>query len=268
MAKKNQISSSSPIGIFDSGFGGLSIREEVKKILPNELMIYLADSKNAPYGEKSKDEIIAFGIKNTELLLSFGCKIIIVACNTATTNSISILRERFEVPFIGIEPAIKPAALSSKTGKIGVLATKGTLSSDLFISTSNTLGTELEIIEAEGKGLVRLIEDGHIFETETLLKEYLNPMVEKGIDNLVLGCTHYPFLVPIIKKIIPDSINIIDSGTAVAQQTKKLLIGNNLLNNLGKNEKDIVYTNSNLEILNLFLKQIEATNYSSQQLDF
>lgn len=255
MEVQNKITVNSPIGIFDSGLGGLSICKEIIQLLPNESTIYLADSKNAPYGEKTKEDIINFSIKNTELLLSLGCKIIVVACNTATTNAISVLREKFNVPFIGIEPAIKPAALTTQTGKVGVLATKGTLSSDLFLSTSSQF-TDVEIIETQGKDLVRLIEAGKLNETKPLLKKYLLPMIEKGADNIVLGCSHYPFLIPLIKEIIPKNVNVIDSGEAVAKQTKNKLIEHNLLsaNSNGNHE---FYTNLNAELLTDFLKQID-----------
>lgn len=219
------------IGLFDSGIGGTSIWKEVHALLPNENTIYLADSKNAPYGLKSKEEIIALSCKNTELLLELNCKIIIVACNTATTNAIKELRAKYEIPFIGIEPAIKPAALQSKTHTIGILATKGTLNSELFHqSVSNH--PEVKIIEQIGHGLVQLIENGDVDSPEMLelLKSYLNPMVEKNIDYLVLGCSHYPYLIPQIKKLIPNHIRIIDSGEAVAKQTKHILEVNNLYN--------------------------------------
>lgn len=268
MTAKNKIPTNLPIGIFDSGLGGLSIWKEINKALPHESTIYLADSKNAPYGKKSKDEIIDLSIKNTQTLLKYKCKIIVVACNTATTNAISILREKFNVPFIGIEPATKPAALTTKTGKIGVLATQGTLKSDLFIATSNKFKNNLTIIETEGKNLVNLIEAGKIAETKILLQQYLNPMVKDGIDNLVLGCTHYPFLIPMIKKIIPNNIKIIDSGHAVAKQTKKILVAHHLLNTQHHQEKHIFYTNNNLAILNEFLKQLNLTNYAALQLYF
>ncbi len=268
MNNNHKIPTHSPIGIFDSGLGGLSIWQEINKVLPNESTIYLADSKNAPYGDKNKAEIIAYAIKNTKTLLQYNCKIIVVACNTATTNAIAILREKFNIPFIGIEPATKPAALTTKTGKIGVLATQGTLKSDLFIATSSKFKNNLTIIETEGKNLVNLIEAGKIAETEILLQQYLNPMVKKGIDNLVLGCTHYPFLIPIIKKIIPNNIKIIDSGHAVARQTKKILMENKLINDQHHKAKHIFYTNNDLAILDAFLKQLNLTNYSAQQLYF
>lgn len=252
MSDNTKYNKAAPIGIFDSGLGGLSVTKEIIDLLPNESIIYLADSKNAPYGEKSKQQIIDFSIKNTELLLSLGCKIIVVACNTATTNAIKVLRSKYNVSFIGIEPAIKPAALNTKTGKIGVLATKGTLSSELFISTSSQFNN-VEFIETEGKNLVRLIEAGKIEETKLLLKEYILPMLEKGVDNIVLGCTHYPFLIPIIKELIaPNKINIIDSGLAVAKQTKAVLNEGLTLSDNTLSEYTY-YTNSDLELLKQFL---------------
>ena len=191
----------SPIGLFDSGIGGTSIWKEVIKLLPNENTIYLADSKNAPYGEKSPEAIIALSVKNTEYLISKGCKLIIIACNTATTNAINFLRANYTIPFIGIEPAIKPAALNSKTGAIGILATKGTLSSKLFEKTASEYTQNILKIEQDGEGLVPLIENGQIdsMEMDILLDKYLRPMLEKNIDHLVLGCTHYPYLIPQIK---------------------------------------------------------------------
>ena len=261
MTKKNQISSTSPIGVFDSGLGGLSIWKEINQLLPNENTIYLADSKNAPYGEKSKQEIIDFSIKNTEYLLSKGCKMIVVACNTATTNAIKVLRANYDIPFIGIEPAIKPAALQSKTNKIGVLATKGTLSSELFISTSEQYRDSKDIIEVEGKGLVVLIEAGKLEQTKPLLEQYLQPLVNEGVDHIVLGCSHYPFLIPIIKTIIPANIKLIDSGEAVAKQTKSILEQHHLLNNF-KNSNHLFYTNKDLTLFKNFLKQIDIKSES------
>lgn len=256
------------IGIFDSGLGGLSIFKQIIKILPGESTIYLADSANSPYGEKSKEEIINLSIKNTELLLELGCKVIVVACNTATTNAISVLREKYDVPFIGIEPATKPAALRTKSGKIGVLATKGTLKSDLFLSTSNQFRDDLEIIETEGEHLVRLIEKGQLEETKPLLEKYLIPMIREGVDNIVLGCTHYPFLIPIIKQIISDKITIIDSGEAVAKQTKKILKEENLLNKEGGETSYIFYTNNDVKILDDFLKKIDFPSNNVRYREF
>lgn len=245
-----------PIGIFDSGVGGTSIWKEIKELLPSENTVYLSDGKNAPYGEKSTEEILNLSVKNTELLMQKGCKIVVVACNTATTNAISYLREKYDVSFIGIEPAIKPAALKTKTKKVGVLATKGTLASSLFHNTSKLYAAGIEIFEQEGTGLVALIESGKIAseETKSLLEKYLSPMLQEGIDCLVLGCTHYPYLIPQIKKIVPDTVNIIDSGQAVARQTKSVLESQNLLNKaVNSHPEHQFYTNRELAILKSFV---------------
>lgn len=244
------------IGIFDSGVGGTSIWKEIKKLLPNEDTIYLADSKNAPYGEKTPDEIVGLSVKNTEHLLENGCKIIVVACNTATTNAIDYLRNTYKIPFIGIEPAIKPAALQSRSKTVGILATKGTLSSRLFHSTAENHARGIKIIEQIGTGLVPLIEQGKIDTPETveLLKGFLQPMLDGGIDYLVLGCTHYSYLIPLLNKMLPEHVKIIDSGEAVARQTKSILEKNRLLNGSNKSGSERFYTNGDVTVLMKFLK--------------
>lgn len=244
-----------PIGLFDSGIGGTSIWKEIHSLLPNENTIYLADSINAPYGQKTKEEIIHLSIKNTEFLLEQNSKIIVVACNTATTNAIKELRAKYDVPIIGIEPAIKPAAIHTKTKSIGILATKGTLSSELFYKTVSNL-EGINVIEQVGYDLVKLIEEGKIESDEIkgLLKTYLQPMIEANIDYLVLGCSHYPYLVPQIKSILPESVKIIDSGEAVARQTKSVLEKNNLLNNSNKKGDLKFYVNSDPTVLESILE--------------
>jgi glutamate racemase len=253
-----------PIGIFDSGIGGTSIWREIHHLLPNEKTIYLADSKNAPYGQKSKDEIIALSIKNTEFLLDMDCKLIVVACNTATTNAIEELRAKYSVPFIGIEPAIKPAATHSKTQTIGILATQGTLNSELFNKTAEKFH-DTKIIEQVGHGLVQLIESGKIDSPEMthLLYAYLTPMIEANIDYLVLGCSHYPYLIPQIKKILPPHIQIIDSGEAVAKQTQNVLKEKVGFSSAEKSNP-IFYTNSNPEVLS----EILGNKYKVIEKDF
>ena len=253
-----------PIGLFDSGIGGTSIWRAIHELMPNENTIYLADSKNAPYGQKTKEEIIALCEKNTELLLEMNCKIIVVACNTATTNAIKELRAKYDVPFIGIEPAIKPAANNSKTQTIGILATKGTLNSALFSDVVKSY-TNTKIIEQIGHGLVELIEEGEIDSPEMnhLLEEYLRPMVNANIDYLVLGCSHYPYLIPQIKKLIPASIQIIDSGEAVARQTKKVLLEKVGFNS-DTNSKQLFLTNGNPIVLDAVL----GGKYSVNKIDF
>ena len=213
-----------PIGIFDSGIGGTSIWKEIHQLLPNEKTIYLADSKNAPYGHKSKEEIIALSMKNTDLLIKMNCKLIVVACNTATTNAIRELRAKYDIPFIGIEPAIKPAATNSKTQKIGILATQGTLISELFTKTAQQFHNT-KIIDQVGHGLVQLIEAGKINSEEMyqLLLKYMQPMIDADVDYLVLGCSHFPYLIPQLAAILPSHVTIIDSGEAVAKQTQNIL---------------------------------------------
>lgn len=240
-----------PIGIFDSGVGGTSIWKEIKKMLPHEDTIYLADSANAPYGEKSKQEILQLSIKNTEFLVQQNCKLIVVACNTATTNAIDYLRAHYKIPFIGIEPAIKPAALHTKTKKVGVLATKGTLSSSLFHNTSKLYAEGITVVEQEGKGLVELIETGQTNSVVTrgLLLSFLRPMLDQDIDCLVLGCTHYPYLIPLLKDILPEHITLIDSGEAVARQTKAVLEKNKLLSPETHAAQHVLYSNKGVEVL-------------------
>ncbi len=259
--------SKNPIGIFDSGVGGTSIWKEINNLLPNENTIYLADSKNAPYGQKGEEKIIDLSIKNTELLLKKGCKIIVVACNTATTNAIEVLRDRYSIPFIGIEPAIKPAALQTQTKAIGVLATKGTLTSDLFHMTTDLYSNGIKIIERVGEGIVPLVENGRIDSEEMkgLLHTYIRPMLEANIDYLVLGCTHYPYLIPQLVNLLPKHIKIIDSGEAVAKQTKTILERNELLNTLTVHSKHQFFTNANN--MNV-IESLLGMDYNVSFLDF
>jgi glutamate racemase len=249
------MTNNNPIGLFDSGIGGTSIWTAIHDLLPNEDTIYLADSKNAPYGQKSKEEIIHLSSKNTEFLLDMNCKIIVVACNTATTNAIAALRAKYNVPFIGIEPAIKPAALHSQTQKIGILATKGTLNSELFYKNVEKF-QDIQIIEQIGFGLVELIENGEINSPEMnkLLQSYLQPMISQNIDYLVLGCSHYPYLIPQIKKILPKHIQIIDSGEAVAKQTKNILQEKVGMRNVTSASSHQFYTNANPKVLSDILE--------------
>jgi len=258
--------SDQPIGIFDSGIGGTSIWKEVHALLPNESTIYLADSKNAPYGPKGQKRILEFCIKNTEFLLNKTCKLIIVACNTATTNAIDHLRANYQVPFIGIEPAIKPAALLTRSNAIGILATKGTLSSALFNQTSGKFANHIKVIEQEGEGIVELIESGklHSHEMRSLLELYLQPMIDAQIDHLVLGCTHYPYLIPILLEILPKHIKIIDSGEAVARQTKAILETNDLLNMNDQHPSIKFYSNADPNIMQDLLNNDQTAEY----LDF
>lgn len=252
------------IGIFDSGIGGTSIWNAIHELLPYEKTIYLADSKNAPYGQKSKEEIITLSMKNVDFLINIKCKLIVVACNTATTNAIRELRAKYDIPFIGIEPAIKPAVTHSKTQIIGILATQGTLNSELFNKTAEKY-QDTKIIEQVGHGLVQLIENGEIESPEMtqLLESYLQPMIKANIDYLVLGCSHYPYLIPQIKKILPEHIRIIDSGQAVAKQTQKLLKEKIGFTSATNNDPTF-YSNTNPKVLN----EILGCKYNVEQKEF
>ncbi|NND15695.1 MAG: glutamate racemase [Eudoraea sp.] len=261
--------STNPIGLFDSGLGGISIWQAVHSMLPRESTLYLADSKHAPYGEKSKEEILALAEKNTEYLLSENCKLIVVACNTATTQAISHLRNKYKVPFIGIEPAIKPAALDTKTNKIGVLATKGTLTSALFHSTATMHAAGVEVFEREGTGLVGRVEKGELDgpELEAHLRQLVQPMLDEGVDQLVLGCTHYPFLIPSLQKVLPESVTIVDCSFAIARQTAAILLQNGLENTSDIRPQHRFYTNGELALLTQFVPH-NRPNFTVAYLDF
>jgi len=224
--------SPAPIGLFDSGIGGLSIWREVTRLLPYESTVYYADTSYCPYGPKTQEEIIARAVHITDFLLAKQSKIVVVACNTATAAAIDYLRKQYNVLFVGMEPAVKPAALLSKSGVVGVLATQGTFKGRLYHETAERFAANTAIIEQSGDGLVELIEAGKIDtpEMNVLLHRYIDPMLEAGADHIVLGCTHYLFLIPAIRKIIGNSAELLNPAPAVAQQVKNLLIQNDLLN--------------------------------------
>ncbi len=213
------------IGIFDSGVGGMSVLKKIIHLLPDESLTYLADSANCPYGSKSSQEIVALLRRNIDFLIKQQCKLIVIACNTATAAAIEILRNEYPVPFVGMEPAVKPAAENSRNGKIGVLATEGTFNGRLYKSTKRKHARNIEVDYQVGNGLVELVESGncHSKEADELLKIYIEPMIKNGVDQIVLGCTHYPFLIDTIRKIAGNKIQIIDPSGAVANQVKKIL---------------------------------------------
>jgi glutamate racemase len=255
------MASNFPIGLFDSGIGGLSIYNEIKNSMPNESTIYIADNLNAPYGKKAESEIIQLSIKNTQKLVDLRCKLIIVACNTATTNAIEVLRKKFNIPIVGIEPAIKPAMLETKSNNIGVLATEKTLSSNLFLKTSDRFSKGINIHEQIGFGLVEIIEENGINEELLIpkLREYVEPMLEKNIDHLVLGCTHYYYLMYLLKKILPNGVKILDSSRAVTKRVKSLLKDYNIDSNTSKT-KNIFLCTGNDNVIKKFLSSNDKIN--------
>ena len=214
------------IGVFDSGVGGLSVWQELIKILPGEEYIYVSDSGYCPYGPKPKEYVVGRARRITEFLLEKGADIVVVACNTATAAAISTLRSSYNIPFVGMEPAVKPAALNSETGVIGVLATQGTFKGELYLRTLHKFAANTKVMEQIGTGLVELVESGNTSTAEAyqLLKTYLQPMIDAGADHVVLGCTHYPFLSQAIRKIAGNSMNIVNPAPAIANRTKELLL--------------------------------------------
>ena len=218
------------IGIFDSGIGGLSVFREIRKVLPEQSYIYFSDNAHCPYGEKSREYIIDRARTITRFLLDKGCEIIVIACNTATAAAIATLREEFPVRFIGMEPAIKPAAKATKTGVVGVLATAGTLKATKYIDTRARWAQNVRIVEHIGQGFVELGEKGITTgpEAESTVRTSLLPVLDAGADMIVLGCTHYPFLSDTIRKIAAEayperSIDVIDPAPAVARQVMKVM---------------------------------------------
>lgn len=220
-----------PIGVFDSGVGGLSVLRDIRNELPGEDLLYVADSAHAPYGEKSPEFIQARALAITEFLLQQQAKAIVVACNTATSAAAALLRARFSVPIIAMEPAVKPAALSTQTGVVGVLATRGTLLSENFAKLATRFGAHAEILVQPCPGLVEQIEAGDLAgeATKSLLIQYLQPLLDRKADTIVLGCTHYPFLVPLIREFVGHKVIIIDPAPAVARELHRRLAGANLL---------------------------------------
>jgi glutamate racemase len=252
-----------PIGVMDSGIGGLTVWQELVKIMPNENYLYFGDSGFCPYGSKDPEEIISRVKKIIDFLIQNGCKIIVVACNAITASSIEFLRKNYPIPFVGMEPAIKPALMKTKTKAIGVLATERALKGQLFYNTKAKYGRGIQIIEQVGHGLVESVE-AHDFDSEStmeILKKYLHPMLEKNIDCLVLGCTHYPFLQESIKKILGDNISVLNPAAAVARQTLNVLTKMKLRTEFGPiRGESTFFTTGNTDIMKAILSDITRAN--------
>ena len=200
---------------------------ELRRLLPHESLLYLGDGKNCPYGGRSRAEIEGFAIEAVERLVEEGVKMVVVGCNTATTAAVETLRRRWpDMPIVGLEPAVKPACLTSQTRKIAVLATAHSLKSDMFLATAERWASDVEVVKVVGEGFVELVERDmeQTMEAEHLVRKAVEPLLGRGVDRLVLGCTHYPFLRPIIERVVEGSgIEVIDSGAAVARRVEWLL---------------------------------------------
>ena len=217
----------SPIGVYDSGFGGLSVWRELHLRLPHESLIYLGDGKNCPYGGRPREEIVAFAEAAVERLVASGAKMVVVGCNTATTAAIDHLRDRWrDMPIVGLEPAVKPACLTTSTRRIAVLATAHSLQSEMFLRTAANYAKDVEVLKVVGEDFVEIVEAGeeHNARADRAVRSVVEPLLDRGIDRIVLGCTHYPFLRPQIERVIGDrDIKVIDSGEAVARRVEWLL---------------------------------------------
>lgn len=220
------------IGMLDSGVGGLTILRAIREQLPGQPVIYVADQAHVPYGVRQVDEVRGFTKEITRFLIDQGAKLIVVACNTASVAALSYVRKEFpETPFVGMEPAVKPAAEQTKTGVVGVLATYATFQTDVYNSVVERFAKNVTIIQNHCPGLVNQIEKGDLsgIETRKILESALRPMISQGIDTIVLGCTHYPFVIPLIQEIVGPGVRVIDPAPAIARQTQRLLTENGWL---------------------------------------
>ncbi len=255
-----------PIGIFDSGVGGLSVWKELYKILPNEHFIYFADSKHCPYGSKSQEEVIHRSVKIVDYFISRGAKMVVVACNTATAAAIDYLRSHYDIPFIGMEPAIKPAASLTQSGAVGVLATEGTFKGRLFNETSQKYAGDIQVETVVGKGFVELVEscDFDSEKANRIVKDVVSPLLDKGIDHLVLACTHYPFLEDTIRKYTnPKNIEIINPAFPVARHTKTVLEQYDLMFKKSDNARNEFYSSLETNTLKRLVDRIVKTEHFS-----
>lgn len=239
------INSDSPIGIFDSGVGGISVLRAIREQMLEESIVYFGDQGHVPYGSRSMAQIQGFSDAITRFLLDQGAKIIVVACNTASAAALRYLRGRFpETPFVGMEPAVKPAAERTQTGKVGVLATPATFQGALYASVVERFANGVELFQNTCPGLVQQIEQGNLDgkETRQILEAALLPMLAKRIDTVVLGCTHYAFVIPLMREIAGEYVRVIDPAPAVAKQTRRLLEERQLMNSSRRKGRVRFYT--------------------------
>ncbi len=239
---------SAPIGVFDSGVGGLSVLRSIREHMPNEWVIYFGDQSHIPYGPRPLEQIRNFSEAITNFLLQHHAKIIVVACNTASAAALKYLRERFlDVQFVGMEPAVKPAAETTQTGRVGVLATPATFQGALYASVVERFANGVELFQSTCPGLVQQIEQGNLEgeETRRILEEALLPMLEKNIDTVVLGCTHYPFVIPLIQRIVWGNVRVIDPAPAVARQVQRLVEAGRMRNSSSTQGSVKIFTSGN-----------------------
>ena len=257
------------IGVFDSGVGGLSVWREITRQLPGHATVYVADQAHVPYGARPLEEVRRFSERITRFLLEEGADVIVVACNTASAAALHHLRERFpDAPFVGMEPAVKPAAQNTNTGVVGVIATPATFQGELFASLLNRFAEGVEVLTQVCPGLVDAIEAGGVStpETREILQACLQPLLEAGIDQLVLGCTHFPFVQPLIEEMVGEKVEVVDPAPAVARQTGRVLAQHGLEDTQEHPGGHIFYTTSNPASLTAQLAQLIGVREKAQRL--
>lgn len=259
------------IGVFDSGVGGLWILRHLQDKMPMYNYVFFGDQGHVPYGKRPLEEIKSFSEKIAKFLIIKNCKVIVIACNTASAASLKYLREKFpDVLFVGMEPAIKPAVEITHTKKVGVLATSATFQGELYNSVVERFAHDVEIFKDTCPGLVNQIEKGDLsgVETRSILKKALFPMLEKNIDTVVLGCTHYPFIIPLIKKIVGEKVNVIDPTNAIVQQVSRVLDENNLSNKSVNDGQIDIFTSGKKEDMKPILSKLFDKNMSVMKVDW
>jgi glutamate racemase len=257
------------IGIFDSGVGGLSVLRALRSLLPDARYVYFADQAHVPYGSRPVDQVRTFAEGITRFLLEQGAEVIVVACNTASAAALRELRTGFQnVPFVGMEPAVKPAAEHTKTGVVGVLATPATFQGALYASVVERFANGVSVLQHTCPGLVSQIEKGELStpETRSILQDALIPMLDKGIDTVVLGCTHYPFVIPLIEDICGDQVRVIDPAPAVARQTQRVLKSGARLSAVTKNPTTGFFTSGEVSHFQSILKQLIGETHLANQV--
>lgn len=266
-----------PIGIFDSGVGGLSVLREVRQLLPGRDLVYFADQKNVPYGSRPLEEIRDFSRAITAFLNGKGAEIVVVACNTASAAALYPLRESFpQLRFVGMEPAVKPAAELTRSGVVGVLATPATFQGRLFESVVERFAANVTILQDTCPGLVQQIESGHLATPKTLgiLNRALTPMLKAGADTIVLGCTHYPFVIPAIQAIVGGAVRVIDPAPAVARQVRRLALGSAPAADQGYEDQPLlagkvqIFTSGEPRRMGAVLQKLLAVDFAVRRADW
>jgi glutamate racemase len=259
----------SPVGVFDSGVGGLSVLRAIRQELPSEDLIYAGDSGFAPYGDKSHGFVQARATAITEFLIRQGSKAVVVACNTATGIAVDLLRSQFpHIPIVAIEPAVKPAAAKTKSGVVGVLATTGTLASPNVTRLLNKYGVDVEILTQAGTGLVEQVEKGDLSSdrTRALVEKYVRPLLDKGADVLVLGCTHYPFLTAAIRDVAGAGVEVMDPATAVARELRRRLEEVGLLSQDSSNGRERFLTTGDPDTVSPIMSRLWGSAVNAERM--